>query len=94
MAPALSVFAAVLSILLMGCGNTSDPNTDPNSAAEQVSATDRTVHLDFHRGKLPAESTDATALGVRSTTPLEHPRVGQPGGSRASGSSDRGSTTP
>ncbi len=94
MAHALSVVAAVLSIQLTACDPTSDPNAAPDLNPEQAATTDRAAHLDFHRGKLPSDSTDATALGVRSTTPLKHPRVGQALGSAAATTSDQGGTTP
>lgn len=94
MAHALSVSAAVLGILLTACGSPSDSEESPSSPPKQDPTTDRAAHLGFHRGKLPAESSEATALGVRSTTPLKHPRVGQPVDNLASNASDHGSTTP
>jgi hypothetical protein len=94
MAHALSVVAAVLSIQLTACDPTSDPNGAPDLSPEQPPTTDHAAHLDFHRGKLPSDSIDATALGVRSTTPLKHPRVGQPLGSAAATPSDQGSPRP
>jgi hypothetical protein len=93
MAHAFIVVAAVLSIQLTACDPTSDPNAAPDLNPEQAATTDRAAHLDFHRGKLPSDSTDATALGVRSTTPLKHPRVGQPL-SAAATPSDQAGTTP
>ena len=81
----LSLVGLSLAMLLPGCGPAPDAGQEP--------LTERAAHLDFHRGKLPADSTDATALGVRSTTPLRHPRVSQPN-DNAAVPPERGNATP
>jgi hypothetical protein len=86
MARNLSLFGLSLAMLLPGCGPAPDAGQEPPM--------ERAAHLDFHRGKLPAESIDATALGVRSTTPLQHPRVSQPEDNAATARPERRNTTP